>query len=578
MKLQSRTFLLTRLPDAVVPAPMQTTTLRIPAVFLAVMLAAPFVPAQDNVTPWRLSPELARFHLVIPEDASPLIQQAGADFQRLWRLSTRRTISKSPINEGMTNVWLGSRFIADDLISGDELAELHPGEFLVRTYTPARRDADRGARKQLLIAGGSDLAVLQGVFTFFGEELGVSWLEPGVEYAPKPPDGIREVDIRYQPEFSLREIGLLSRYKEGTREYRLANRLSAEPLCPPGNTGYFDAFASEAASPEPAENTVLYGSDEGAQRLFAEIRAAAATPALEANPVRDNCSWKAQGSVTWLVSAMTHLKPALSDEGRALNAAEGTPCAAILQTLNSATQMLEQAFPNESHFMHVLLSPSTQQPPRTLRPHPKVIIQVSTRNCDFARAFSDAASPANAEFSDALARWIRLGTRIQIHDFLTNQNDPLLPFPCLETLQANMLLFARKGVDGVYFAGTPEAYTGGIDLCAFRMFLAARLLFNPDAALEESATLFLAGYYGPAAQAVEQYLRILRNALETSGVVLKTEDTAEWIPDSTLDEAMAVLRSVLDTGLPEPYRGRVVSAGAGVDHCRAIRTRATEGP
>lgn len=546
-------------------------TLRTFSVAYAFCLVSAGAMAQNGSPLWRSSPELARFHVVVPENAAPPIRQAGSDFQRLWKLATRRPITISSVNEGMTNVWVGRQSVAGELFPTEDTSSFSAEAFIVRTYTPPRRDAERGAGKQLIIAGGSDLAVLQGVYAFFGEELGVSWLEPGVEYAPKPPEGIRELDIQYHPEFSVREIALLGLYEKGTREFRYGNRLSPKALCSPGQVNFFDACLSGLPEAESGTNSITLGDEDGAKRLFEEIRSMASSPPSGGTSLRDTCCWDVEQGTVWLVSAMNHLKPVLSKDGQALNKDEESSAAAILHSLNNVAQMLEQTYPGETHFLHVLLSPATQQPPRTLRPHRKVIVQLSTQECDFSKSYSDPGSPENARFADMLTRWKRLGSPVQVLDFLVNRRDPLLPFPCLDTLQENVLFFARKGVAGVYYSGADTSSAANVDLLPLRIFLAARALCNPDLFPEETRRLFLTGYYGEAAPVVEEYLAMIRDSVIRSGAVLRIDDEAAWLSDETLNAAAALFESVLATDLPEPYRGRVSAASSAVNHCRELR-------
>jgi len=577
MRSRSRISLLIRALFAGRSVCLDALCLQAILMVLALSLSFTRAEAQNAGTLWRSSPELARFHLVVPDNAAPLILQAATDFQRLWKLSTRRPISISSVNEGMTNVWLGTQPATSELLADEDISALSPEAFIVRTYTPPRREADRGARKQLLIAGGSDLAVLQGVYTFFADELGVSWLEPGVEYAPKPPEGIRELDIQYHPEFMVREIAPLALYDTGTREFRFGHRLSPRALCPPGRSDFFDGFLSGLSETQPGKDVVGWGSEEGAKRLFEEIRSIASIPESEQNSLRDTCTWEVGRSTIWLVSAMTHLKPVLSAEGQTLNKTEESPVAAILCSLNRVAEMLEQSFPNETHLLHVLLSPATQEPPRNLRPHRNVIIHISTQGCDFSRPYSDPESPDNARFAAVLTRWTRLGSPVYVLDYLANQHDPLLPFPCLDTLQNNILFFARKGVSGVYYAGTTASSAAKIDMLPLKMFLAARFLYNPDLSPEPARKLFLTGYYGAAAPAVEEYLTMLRYALASSATVLHLDDDAAWLSDETLAQAAALFQSILATDLPEPYRRRVNTVGAAVNHCLEQRASSRAG-
>ncbi len=463
-----------------------------------------------------------------------------------------------------------------ELLHAEEPTDLLPEEFLVRTCLPKQREAAQGAREQLLLVGGSDLAALQGVYAFFAREMGVVWLMPGLLHVPRVASQINVMDWTSRPEFAVSQIGLLSSWKEKVEEFRNAYRLSNGAVIPPGATAYFDGLAGETAGDGASREHVLYGTEAGARRLFEEIQAARGTQEGRDNGDSPSVSrppfcWKTTDAVIWLLAAMTHLKPALSREGQDCNEREESLAAAILDTANKVAALLEGALPGETHLVLILLSPNTLQPPRQLRPHPKVIVQLSTGDTNFAKPLNDRSCPENARFMDALAGWRRLGARVYIYDYLFNGGNPLLPFPSLEALQANILCFLQKGVEGLYFAGMPEAYAGGVDLAALRVFLAARMMHTPDDDLREIRRFFLQGYYGAGADAVENYMTLVRGDLERAGIPLKTDDDCRWLADATLESSLQAFQSVLAQDLPGEIRERVKEAMAGVVHVQQLR-------
>lgn len=504
---------------------------------------------------WRNSPDLASFHIVVPEGASPSLKQAGNAFEHLWRLSTRRAITRSAMNEGRTNVWLSSHGIADDLIPSETLSSLSSEEFLVRTYTPTKRDAERGVQKQMLIVGGSDLAINYGVRYFFGHVMGTFWLEPGVVHAPRPPRGIAELDLRHRPEFALREIGLLTLWHEGVEEYRLGHYLPPVSLAHPGRCDYFDHFADGSQMPVDAKDLLPYGNAEGAEMLLEMIL----QEHQNGKSSESAFCWDTPLGFIWRLSAITHMAPVLAEEGAELNSREASPAAAILYTANSLAALLEEVFPGETHLVHVLLSPITQKAPISLKTHPKVIVQLSTAACNFAAPLSDRNCRLNTQFATELDRWAKLGARIHILDFLTNQREPRLPFPNLHVLSRNLLLYTQKRVEGVYYAGAPTDFNDTPDLAALRVFLAATLLTDPDTGYEECIQSFLENYYGSAAPVVREYLDTCQKELLESQTPLLVEDQGVWLPEKTLAEAQLALESSISNDLDDALRERIAS-------------------
>ena len=557
---------------------MKTGTASITVVCLLVLTCGNGVAQHYGGSLWRTATEMAQFHIVVPPDASETLSQAATTFQKLWTLSTRRPITLSGINEGVTNVWLGSKGLPEDLVSADEMAALGPEAFLVRTYTPSTRDAARGARKHLIIAGGSDPAVLSGVYTFFSRKMGVFWLAPGLVFSPRPPSGLEEFSLYHRPEFSVREIELLRGDVPGVEEFRHAHILPRQRFVPPGLPEYFDGCEDCVPEEFASDDNIHYGSDAGVERLFQEISLLHSHGEDSGqHGSRDTVTWKVGESTVWILAGLSHLTPCLSAEGRLLNEREGSPAAAIIHTANGLAEKLQDAFPGEQHRVHVLLSPATRRPPNELRPHPEVIVQVSTADCNFAVPMTDRNCVQNVAFAENLDGWSRLGARIYIYDHLLNHADSRLPFPNLDVLRANILYYTQRAVDGVYFAAPAENEHG--NLAPLRVWLAANLLFDPDLIYEEVLLAFLQGYYGIAARDVEAFLNLLQQELRASGKELKISDTeCPWLSDDGLRNALAMLETARSRDTDEMICARVDAVASGLLQLQHLRNTSVQAP
>ncbi len=431
------------------------------------------------------------------------------------------------------------------------------------TYDPPRRLAAQGAEKQILIVGGSDMAVLHGVYDFFYHVLGMRWLEPGVTHTPQRDTFMQAVTASRRPQFQSREVGLLALWGEGQEEYRRAHWLSSEAAGSPGDLFYFENMAPEdasAANDGDPRRPIPYGSSEGAALALDELNRlieAATDDAVAA--ARLKAVRHIEGEATlWRLAAMDWLRPVLSQEGRAINDAEESPNAAIIALANALAQGLAEAYPNETHWVQALLSPKMGKPPARLRPHPHVVVQLSTRDCNFAVPLSDKNCPLNRRFAEGLAGWRALGARIRIQDCLANAKNPGLPFPNLEVLQPNLLFYARHGVEGVHMAEVDATSPEAVDFAALRAYLASELLVDPDVVVTDLVQDFISRYYGAnAASAISVFLDLRQRDLRVAGVALTADDDCAWLHDETLQEMRTLLQEALTASLPEASRGRV---------------------
>lgn len=524
-------------------------------ILLAVLLSNNSAVAQKfGQNYWRYGAELAGFHLVIPEDSSDEIKTAGKTFQKLWKSAMKREISLSNINEGMTNVWLGSTSIPNDLIPQEELARLNPEEFLIRTFTPTTRDAIRGVQKHLLFTGGTDLAVRYGIYTFFSRYCSISWLTPSEVYYAPPPTGIPEITLKWRPAFAVREIGLLGYGQEKNKEFRIAHKLTPDFLPLPGREDYFENYQNQDGN---RTKHLSLGSQEGAEMVVREIMAL--QKQMEETGTHSGGlrhAWRLPGETIWLLCTFDQFTPVLSEEGYILNEREDSPAAAIIHTANMVAQLLTQQLPSERHSIHVLLSPSVYTPPKELRPSRNVIVQISTAACDFSSPLVRKSNPQNSAFVNLLDGWRRLGTRLHIYDFLVNHYNPQLPFPNLRVLFDNIHFYIQKACEGIYFA-CPHSDVLTWELTPLRTYLAVSAMFDPDNDYNELLSAFLDAYYGNQASTIVAYNTLMESALQSSGMPLTPYDRCTWLSYDVINKATDLLQTAISSESKDTAKKRV---------------------
>ncbi|MBQ6925773.1 MAG: DUF4838 domain-containing protein [Kiritimatiellae bacterium] len=96
-----------------------------------------------------------------------------------------------------------------------------------------------------------------------------------------------------------------------------------------------------------------------------------------------------------------------------------------------------------------------------------------------------------------------------VWEYMANFRDWMIPFPNLRILAQSMRYYKRLGVRGLY---TQYQYNGLGDLSELKLWLHAKLLWNPDADDEALIDAYVKANYGPAARYVQEYLDILEHA------------------------------------------------------------------
>lgn len=248
--------------------------------------------------------------------------------------------------------------------------------------------------------------------------------------------------------------------------------------------------------------------------------------------------------------------PCACEECRAVDEREGSGAGTMIWFVNRIADAVAKEFPDR--FLHTFAYLYSRKPPRTLRPRPNVIVRLCSIEACFSHPLDACAYavdnidveetsarkflPAQRRFVHDLAGWGKLCDQLYIWDYTTNFANYLQPFPNLHVLQPNLRLFRQMGVKGVFEQGN---YAPGqcSAFGALKIYLMAKLLWNPDADVARHTEAFLSGYYGAAASApLKTYLALLRRAAESGHMSLFDGAEAPYLRDDTLAEGEALLR------------------------------------
>jgi hypothetical protein len=520
-------------------------------------------PGGDARHVWAGAGQYEDFHVVTPENPSPLSQCAADAFCRYWNQATRRTITASTVNSGLINVWLGAKIITEEMVKPGELDGLSPEGCLTRTYTPGPRYAAKGARKQLLIAGTTDQATLHGVYGFFAAAFGARWAAPGVTRVTAAEFTMKNVELRADAAFAFREAGVFGQWRGATaEEFRRGLRLPAAFAPPPPGMDAFAAPLRPAAGEEAS--TAEYGSEAGADRIaeaLAVLIRAGESAQGETKARRERAAWPPDTN-TWSLNALDWMTPVAAAECAQRDAQESSPAASVLFTANRVASRLAELFPDAPPRIHLLLPPALRRPPKTLCPAENVVVQLSALDMDFSRPMEDRA---NAAFADDLRGWAKLGGKLWVLDQAANRRDPRLPFPNLHAIPSNVLFCAQNGVSGIYALGGASGADAPADLAEMRAYLWAQVLWNPDIAFDELLREYCDLYYGPAGAAVLERVSMEETAVKASGKPLRGDDDGAWLDTATVQRIGEKLEAVLALpNLPPDMKPRVESVLASV--------------
>lgn len=423
-----------------------------------------------------------------------------------------------------------ARSAAPDLVG----ATLAPEEIIVRS-----------AGGDLVLAGGSPRGTLYAVYTFLEDVVGCRWWTSTASRMPwKPSLSIPTVSLRYNPPLEYREPYWYVAFDEAWAARNKANGTRAGgdalrggrqlyegfvhtfyALIPPGK--YFAAhpeWFSEIDGKRTSENAQLCLTNEEMrlelvrnlkERLLADPEATIAS--VSQNDCFGNCT---------------------CPKCRAVDEEEGGPAGSLLRFVNAVAADIEPEFPGLA--IDTLAYQYTRQPPRLVRPRPSVIVRLCSIECSFGRPLDD---PRNKAFFDDLDGWSKIAGRLYIWDYTTNFSHYVQPHPNYGVLAPNIRLFVDRNVRGVFEQGAYQSW--GSEMAELRAWMLAKLLWDPKLDEGKLREEFLAGYYGPAAGPMDDYLEGLEQALAKAGDALGCYSPADakFLSFETLTRSWKALES-----------------------------------
>ncbi len=500
----------------------------LPLLALAAALAAPALSASVPIA--RRGRALAR--IVVAADAPEAERFAADELALFLRIVTgvRVPIDNMPGPAG-GRLLVGPKAAAQAGPDFDAPG-LGPEEIVVRSVGG-----------DLVLAGGGPRGTLYAVYAFLEDVVGCRWWTATASRMPwRPSLTIGPVAIRFRPPLEYREPYWYVAFDPVWAARNKANGIQAGGdelrggrqlyegfvhtfyrLIPPDK--YFAAhpeWFSEIDGRRTFENAQLCLTNEDMRReLVRNLK-----ERLRANPEATIAS----------VSQNDCFGPCACPKCRAADKEEGGPAGTLLRFVNAVAADIEADFPNVA--VDTLAYQYTRQPPRLVKPRPNVIVRLCSIECSFAKPLGD---PANKAFFEDLDGWSKIAGRLYIWDYTTNFSHYIQPHPNYSVLAPNIRFFADRHVRGVFEQGAYQSW--GSEMAELRAWVLAKLLWDPRLDEGRLRRDFLAGYYGPAAGAMDDYLEVLEAALDRSGEALGCYSPADakFLSLETLSRSWRIL-------------------------------------
>jgi hypothetical protein len=189
--------------------------------------------------------------------------------------------------------------------------------------------------------------------------------------------------------------------------------------------------------------------------------------------------------------------------------------------------------------------------------------------------------PRNAYFMRNLRNWSKITNQLYIWHYNTNFAHYLLPFPDFDELAADIPMYKRHGVVGVFLEGAYPSGGGG-ENAELRSYVMARQLWDTRTNVDREVNEFLEAVYGKAAKPMRTYYdwmhQQVRFAPDGRGehLYIFMHPRAKYLSREFLDRAKEIFRQAETAADNETIRRRVRQAKLSIDYVELMQSREYE--
>jgi len=386
--------------------------------------------------------------------------------------------------------------------------------------------------RNLFLFGGERRGGISAVLAFLEEDLGCRWYGVDANRIPRiDPLTVRPVPRTYRPALEVRDPF----YTEALdTDFHLRNRCTRSIGIPEawggtiaGTPGvYFVHTFNSLVPPDQyfQEHPEYFSEHDGVRRPVQWCLTNPDLLQLVIQRVREELRRDPGGEVI-SVSHNDGKGYCQCDRCRAVNEAEGTEAGTTLSFVNAVAQAIEEEFPRAR--ISTLAYLDTFTPPKTIRPRHNVVIQMCTDSHAWDHPFLPVTE--TEELQGAMKAWADVGAVMHIWDYTVNISHYLNPMPNMRVVEQNIRFYLEQGVRGVMLQGNGQGF--GAARAPMRVWVWAKLLWDPSRDTRVLMRDFVFGYYAEAADPIWQYNEMLWRAWQEDPGDFQHKAAIRYRPD-----------------------------------------------
>ncbi|HPG65276.1 MAG TPA: DUF4838 domain-containing protein [Candidatus Hydrogenedentes bacterium] len=396
------------------------------------------------------------------------------------------------------------------------------------------------AGDNIILAGGRPRGTLYAVYTFLEDVVGCRWWSSTEQYVPKKPTiTIPPLDVTYTPKLRCREAFYRDAF-DGTFAARCKcnghfERIPEEYGGHYTILGWCHTFYQLLPPEEYFEAHPEWYSEIDGKRVKDGAQLCLTNDEMRAEFTKKALEWIRRDPSSGIISISQNdwhgwcTCPAC----RAVEEEEGAHSGPIIRFVNRVAEDVEKEFPDM--LIETLAYSYTREAPKLARPRDNVVVRLCSIECSYSQPLG--TGPQNETFKRDMDQWSAMAHHLYIWDYVTNFCNYIQPHPNMRVLAPNIRFFIDHKAIGLFEQG--DSGCSCSDFPELRAWVLAHLMWNPDR--DENALIneFLDGYYGPAAQPLRQYIDLIHNAVEASGIALRCymPDTSSWFTLEAMNRA-----------------------------------------
>ena len=507
--------------------------------------------------------------VVIPEKATPQEQHAAADLANHIEKMTGERLPVAPESQlgEKTPIVVGRCTQAIETLGVKvDFDALGLEGIAIETKGPA------------LVLAGNQRGVLYAVYSFLEDTCDCRWFTPDCSRIPKSGTfAVADLKVRYTPPLEYRSTDYpCSRDADWAVRNRVngtQTRLDEKRGGKVAYSHFVHTFNSILSPDQHFKDYPEWFSEVKGKRIGGRTQLCLTNPEVLAIAKKTVRRWikDAPQATIFSVSQNDWHNYCTCEKCAALAETEGSQAGPLLHFINAIADDIAKDHPDK--VISTLAYQYTRKPPKHVKPRPNVCVRLCSIECCFAHPLQ--TDPYNKTFVDDIRAWNRICNRLYVWDYIIDYHHSVMPFPNLRSLKPNIRFFIDHGVKGLY----EEAcyFTPASEWAELRTWIIAKTMWNPNYDTDWAVDEFLAGYYGPAAWPLRQYIDLVhKQVIEHPDwhATIWAKPTSPWLRDEVLQACVRYFDEAERSVKDDPVLAqRVAVARLPVRYTRIVKAK-----